>query len=98
LLIRQPGLRLVPGQLESRRNIVHFFHDYEREYGEQLTRYVCRIGLRCKRDIAGIVLNRFGHAFINPNRDSFSVSTVNQAPWMPFATVPSAESASLTAI
>jgi len=55
-------------------------------------------GFDAKRDIAGMVLNRFGHAFINPQPGFFLVSTVNQPPVMHSAMVPLAESPSRTAI
>jgi len=47
-------------------------------------------GFDAKRDNRRIVLNRFGHAFINPQPDSFFGLDGKQRPVMPFATVPSA--------
>ena len=39
---------------------------YERRIVEQLTEMFWRGGFDAKRDIAGIVLNRWGHAFVTP--------------------------------
>jgi len=42
------------------------FVDYERMIREQFTDMFARSGFHAKRDIAGIILNRWGHAFVNP--------------------------------
>ena len=42
------------------------FIDYERQVREQMTEMFAASGFDAKRDIAGIVINRFGHAFITP--------------------------------
>jgi spermidine dehydrogenase len=47
------------------------FQDYERQIREQLTEMFGASGFDARRDIAGIVLNRFGHAFINPQPGFF---------------------------
>ena len=47
------------------------YPEYERLIREQLTDLFGRSGFDAKRDIAGIVLNRWGHAFINPQPGFF---------------------------
>ena len=47
------------------------YAEYERQVREQMNDMFARTGFDAKRDIAGIVLNRFGHAFINPAPASF---------------------------
>ncbi len=40
--------------------------DYERQIREHMTLLFGRTGFDAKKDIAGTVLNRWGHAFVNP--------------------------------
>lgn len=47
------------------------FASYERQIREQMTEMFGASGFDARRDIAGIVLNRFGHAFINPQPGFF---------------------------
>jgi len=42
------------------------YSDYEREIIEQMRSMFSASGFRAKRDVAGIVLNRWGHAYISP--------------------------------
>jgi len=56
------------------------FAEYERQIREQLTEMFQPSGFEAKRDIAGIVLNRFGHAFINPQPGFFFGLNGNPAP------------------
>jgi spermidine dehydrogenase len=42
------------------------FVEYERMIREQFTDMFARSGFDAKRDIGGIILNRWGHAFVNP--------------------------------
>lgn len=53
---------------------------YERRIREQMTEMFASSGFDAKRDIAGIVLNRFGHAFINPQPGFFFGSNGAAAP------------------
>jgi spermidine dehydrogenase len=41
------------------------FRDYERRIREQLTAMFGRFGFDARRDIAGIILNRWGHAYLS---------------------------------
>jgi spermidine dehydrogenase len=47
------------------------FATFERQIREQMMEMFEASGFDAKRDIAGIVLNRFGHAFINPQPGFF---------------------------
>lgn len=42
------------------------FRDYERQIRQQFDDMFSKAGLNPKRDIAGIVLNRWGHAYLSP--------------------------------
>ena len=42
------------------------FHEYERQIREQFTNMFARSGFDASRDIAGIILNRWGHAYASP--------------------------------
>jgi spermidine dehydrogenase len=42
------------------------FRDYERQIRQQLTEMFTRSGFDASRDIAGIILNRWGHAYASP--------------------------------
>jgi spermidine dehydrogenase len=47
------------------------FKDYERRIREQFTEMFARAGFDAQRDIAGIILNRWGHAYLNPQPGFF---------------------------
>jgi spermidine dehydrogenase len=47
------------------------YRDYERRVREQLTEMFAASGFDAKRDIAGIVLNRWGHAYCSPQPGFF---------------------------
>jgi spermidine dehydrogenase len=47
------------------------FRDYEERIREQFTAMFAAAGFDAKRDIAGIVLNRWGHAYLNPQPGFF---------------------------
>jgi spermidine dehydrogenase len=42
------------------------FREYERQIRQQLTDMFARTGFEASRDIAGIILNRWGHAYASP--------------------------------
>jgi len=42
------------------------YSDYEKEIVEQMTDMFADYGFNAREDIAGIVLNRWGHAYISP--------------------------------
>jgi spermidine dehydrogenase len=47
------------------------FRDYERQIREQFNDMFAGAGFDAKRDIRGIVLNRWGHAYLNPQPGFF---------------------------
>jgi spermidine dehydrogenase len=68
----KPGLPArAQGQLGRVELLSTPFVDYERQIREQMTELFGASGFDARRDIAGIVLNRFGHAFINPQPGFF---------------------------
>jgi spermidine dehydrogenase len=68
----KPGLPArAQGQLGRAEILSTPFVDYERRMREQMTEMFAQSGFDAKRDIAGIVMNRFGHAFINPQPGFF---------------------------
>jgi spermidine dehydrogenase len=56
------------------------FQDYERQIREQLTEMFGGSGFDARRDIAGIILNRWGHAYVNPQPGFFFGKDGNPAP------------------
>jgi len=47
------------------------FRDYERRIREQFTEMFAASGFDAKQDIAGIILNRWGHAYLSPQPGFF---------------------------
>ena len=47
------------------------FRNYERQIREQFSDMFARAGLNTGRDIAGIILNRWGHAYLSPQPGFF---------------------------
>ncbi len=47
------------------------FRDYERKVREQMDEMFSQTGFNARRDIAGIILNRWGHAFVTPQPGFF---------------------------
>jgi spermidine dehydrogenase len=47
------------------------YRDYEQKIRQQLTDMFSQSGFDARRDIAGIVLNRWGHAYVNPQPGFF---------------------------
>ncbi len=56
------------------------FRDYEQRIREQFTAMFGAMGFDAKRDIAGIVLNRWGHAYLSPQPGFFFGKDGNPAP------------------
>jgi spermidine dehydrogenase len=68
----KPGLPAVEQGHKGRMEIFSTsFRDYERRIREQMTEMFGPTGFDAQRDIAGIVLNRWGHAFVNPQPGFF---------------------------
>ena len=72
VLYCRPGLPMVEQQNAGRAELLsNSFRDYERRVREQLTEMFASTGFDAKRDIAGIVLNRWGHAYCSPQPGFF---------------------------
>jgi spermidine dehydrogenase len=56
------------------------FRDFERATREQLTAMFASAGFDAGRDIAGIIVNRWGHAYVNPQPGFFFGSGGQPAP------------------
>jgi spermidine dehydrogenase len=56
------------------------FRDYERQIRAQLTNMFSHSGFDAARDIAGIVLNRWGHAYVSPQPGFFFGNDEKPAP------------------
>ncbi|MBV8570040.1 MAG: NAD(P)/FAD-dependent oxidoreductase [Acidobacteriaceae bacterium] len=56
------------------------YREYERRIREQMTEMFGASGFDANRDIAGIVLNRWGHAFVNPQPGFFFGTNGKPAP------------------
>jgi spermidine dehydrogenase len=74
----KPGLPIAEQGSRGRAELLGTsYADYERQAREQMNDMFAASGFDAKRDIAGIVLNRFGHAFINP-APGFFFGTANE--------------------
>jgi spermidine dehydrogenase len=56
------------------------FREYEQRIREQFTSMFAHVGFDARRDIAAIVLNRWGHAYLNPQPGFFFGSSGKPAP------------------
>jgi spermidine dehydrogenase len=56
------------------------FREYERQIRQQFTEMFARSGFDASRDIAGIILNRWGHAYLSPPPGFFFGKEGNPAP------------------
>jgi spermidine dehydrogenase len=72
VLYPHPGLPLKEqGNLGRAQLLSTSFREYERSIREQLTTLFSRSGFDARRDMAGIVLNRWGHAYVSPQPGFF---------------------------
>jgi spermidine dehydrogenase len=77
----KPGLPVAEQGTRGRAELLSTpFMEYERQIREQMTDMFAASGFDAKRDIAGIVLNRWGHPFINPQPGFFFGLNGNPAP------------------
>jgi spermidine dehydrogenase len=56
------------------------FRDYERSVREQFNTMFAKYGFDAQKDIAGIILNRWGHAYLSPQPGFFFGKDGQQAP------------------
>jgi spermidine dehydrogenase len=63
----KPGTPIKPQAAAARTEMLATsYRDYERRIREQLVRLFGRAGFNPRDDIAGIILNRWGHAYVCP--------------------------------
>src|SRR3989475_5974665 len=73
VLFAQPGLSIAEQGSRGRAQLLGTsFAEYERAFREQLADMFAPGGFDPRRDIAGIILNRWGHAYVNPQPGFFS--------------------------
>jgi spermidine dehydrogenase len=81
VLYAYPGL---PTEEQGRRGRTEMlsisFHEYEQRIREQFDAMFAHAGFDAKRDIAAIILNRWGHAYLNPQPGFFFGSNGKPAP------------------
>jgi len=72
ILFSYPGL---PTEEQGRRGRAEMmsisFREYERRIRQQFTEMFAASGFDAEKDIAGIILNRWGHAYLNPQPGFF---------------------------
>lgn len=72
ILFSRPGLSLQEQVVRGRTELLSTpFRSYERQIREQFTTMFARSGFNASRDIAGIILNRWGHAYLSPQPGFF---------------------------
>jgi spermidine dehydrogenase len=72
ILFSRPGLSLQEQTVRGRTELLSTpFRTYERQIREQFTAMFTRSGFNAGRDIAGIILNRWGHAYLSPQPGFF---------------------------
>lgn len=81
ILFSNPGLPLQEQVVRGRTELFSTpFREYERQIREQFTIMFSRSGFNARRDIAGIILNRWGHAYLSPQPGFFFGSEGKPAP------------------
>jgi len=72
ILFSYPGLPTAAQGHRGRAELMATsFRDYEQRIREQFTEMFSGAGFDAKRDIAGVVLNRWGHAYLSPQPGFF---------------------------
>jgi spermidine dehydrogenase len=72
VLFSYPGMAIADQGHRGRGELLSTsFAEYERRIRQQFTDMFARSGFDAKRDIAGIILNRWGHAYLNPQPGFF---------------------------
>jgi spermidine dehydrogenase len=72
ILFSKPGLTIQEQTSRGRMELFSTpFRSYERQIREQFTMLFARSGFNASRDIAGIILNRWGHAYLSPQPGFF---------------------------
>lgn len=72
ILFARPGLPIEEQGVRGRFDLLSTtYRGYERQIRRQFHAMFARTGFDAKRDIAGIILNRWGHAYVNPQPGFF---------------------------
>jgi spermidine dehydrogenase len=72
VLFSRPGLPVAEQGMRGRAELLGTtFPQYERAFRQQLGDMFTAGGFDPRRDIAGIILNRWGHAYVNPQPGFF---------------------------
>ncbi len=81
ILFSKPGQPIETQTAQGRTELLQTpFRVYERQIREQFTQMFGRSGFDARRDIAGIILNRWGHAYLSPQPGFFFGSGGRPAP------------------
>jgi spermidine dehydrogenase len=81
ILFSYPGLSTEQQGHRGRAELITTsFYEYERNIRAQFTEMFSGLGFDAKRDIAGIILNRWGHAYLSPQPGFFFGSAGKPAP------------------
>ena len=81
VLYSYPGLPAADqGQRGRGEMLATSFRDYERKIREQFTEMFGAAGFDARRDIKGVILNRWGHAYLNPQPGFFFGKAGKPAP------------------
>ena len=81
VLYSYPGLPIADqGHRGRGEMLATSFREYERRIREQFTDMFARTGFDARRNIAGIILNRWGHAYLNPQPGFFFGKDEKPAP------------------
>jgi spermidine dehydrogenase len=81
VLFAQPGLPIGEQGAQGRTKLLGTsFAQYERAFREQMADMFAPGGFDPRRDIAGIILNRWGHAYVNPQPGFFFGTNGKPAP------------------
>ena len=79
VLFAQPGLSIAEQGAQGRAKLLGTsFAQYERAFREQMGDMFAPGGFDPRRDIAGIILNRWGHAYVNPQPGFFFARTASR--------------------
>ena len=72
ILYTYPGMPTAAQGHKGRAEMISTsFRDYERQIRQQFNDMFAATGFDSRRDIAGIILNRWGHAYVNPQPGFF---------------------------
>jgi len=81
ILFSYPGLSTqAQGQRGREELLATPFREYERRIRDQFSEMFSSAGFDAQRDIVGIILNRWGHAYLSPQPGFFFGSNGNAAP------------------